>query len=36
MSRAHKVFDEHGELQDEAIRKQLGDSLRGFATHIAG
>ncbi len=36
VSRAHKVFDEHGELQDEAIRKQLGDFLRDFATYIAG
>ena len=36
VSRAHKVFDEHGELQDETIRKQLGDFLRGFATYIAG
>ena len=36
VSRAYKVFDEHGELQDEAIRKQLGDFLRGFATYIAG
>jgi Predicted flavoprotein len=36
VSRAHKVFDEHGELQDEAIRKQLSDFLRGFAAYIAG
>ena len=36
VSRAQKVFDEHGELQDEAIRKQLSDFLRGFATYIAG
>lgn len=35
VSRANKVFDEHGELQDEAIRKQLGDFLRGFVTYIA-
>jgi chromate reductase len=35
VSRAHKVFDEHGELQDEVIRKQLGDFMRGFATFIA-
>ncbi|MGH8158039.1 MAG: NADPH-dependent FMN reductase [Rhodanobacter sp.] len=34
VSRAYKVFDENGELQDEAIRKQLGDFLRGFATYI--
>jgi chromate reductase len=36
VSRAQKVFDEHDELQDEAIRKQLGDFLRGFAAYIAG
>lgn len=35
VSRAGKVFDEHGELLDEAVRKQLGDFLRGFADHIS-
>jgi NAD(P)H-dependent FMN reductase len=34
VSRAGKVFDENGELVDEAVRKQLGDFLRGFAGHI--
>lgn len=34
VSRAGKVFDEQGQLQDEAVRKQLGDFLRGFAEHI--
>lgn len=36
VSRAHKVFDEHGELQDAAIRQQLGDFMRGFANYIEG
>ncbi|MFZ0869222.1 MAG: NADPH-dependent FMN reductase [Rhodanobacter sp.] len=36
VSHAHRAFDEHGELQDEAIRKQLGDFLRGFAASIGG
>jgi chromate reductase len=36
VSRAAKVFDEHGQLQDEAIRQQLGGFLRGFASYIAG
>jgi len=35
VSRVQKVIDEHGELQDEAIRQQLGDFLRGFAAYIA-
>ncbi|OOG60219.1 NADPH-dependent FMN reductase [Rhodanobacter sp. C03] len=35
VSRASKVFDEHGELQDEAIRQQLGNFLHGFAAYIA-
>jgi NAD(P)H-dependent FMN reductase len=35
VSRAGKVFDERGELVDEAVRKQLGDFLRGFADHIS-
>ena len=34
VSRAGKVFDEHGELVDEAVRTQLGNFLRGFADHI--
>lgn len=36
VSHATKVFDEHGGLQDEAIRQQLGGFLRGFASHVAG
>ena len=36
VSRVRLVFDEHGELQDEAVRKQLGDFLRGFAASISG
>lgn len=35
VSRAGKVFDEHGALRDEAVRQQLGDFLRGFAAYIA-
>jgi len=34
VSRASKVFDENGELVDEAIRKQLGDFLAGFANFV--
>ena len=34
VSRAGKVFDEHGGLVDEAVRTQLGNFLRGFADHI--
>ena len=34
VSRAGKVFDEQGELVDEAVRVQLGNFLRGFASHI--
>ena len=33
VSRAGKVFDEHGELVDEAVRKQLGGFLQGFADY---
>jgi chromate reductase, NAD(P)H dehydrogenase (quinone) len=36
VSRAHLAFDEHGELQDEALRRQLGDFLQGFAASIGG
>jgi NAD(P)H-dependent FMN reductase len=36
VSRAHKVFDEQGELQDAAIRQQLGDFMRGFVNCLAG
>jgi NAD(P)H-dependent FMN reductase len=35
VSRAGKVFDEHGELLDETVRKQLRDFLQGFADHIS-
>jgi len=34
VSRAQRVFDEAGELQDETVRRQLGDFLRGFAASI--
>ncbi len=34
VSRAGKVFDEHGELVDEAVRQQLANFLQGFARHI--
>lgn len=31
VSRAHQAFDENGAIRDEALRKQLGDFVRGFA-----
>ncbi|HEY6943372.1 NAD(P)H-dependent oxidoreductase [Dokdonella sp.] len=34
VSRATQVFDESGAIRDEAIRKQLGDFVRGFAGWI--
>lgn len=34
VSRANKVFNENGELADEAIRKQLGDFVAGFANFV--
>jgi chromate reductase len=34
VSHARQVFDERGETQDEALRKQLGDFLRGFASFV--
>jgi chromate reductase, NAD(P)H dehydrogenase (quinone) len=34
VSRASQVFDEHGELRDEAVRKQLGDFVRNYAAWI--
>jgi NAD(P)H-dependent FMN reductase len=34
VSRAHKVFNEHGELIDEAVRTQLRDFVRGFALFV--
>lgn len=34
VSRAHKAFDEQHELQDAAIRQQLADFMRGFASYI--
>ncbi|OOG49096.1 NADPH-dependent FMN reductase [Rhodanobacter sp. C01] len=36
VSRAHKVFDEHGELQDATIRQQLGDFVRHFVDYLEG
>jgi NAD(P)H-dependent FMN reductase len=36
VSRAGQVFDEQGALTDEAVRKQLGEFLRGFARFIQG
>jgi NAD(P)H-dependent FMN reductase len=35
VSRAHQVFDEHGELRDDAVREQLGAFVTGFAEDIA-
>lgn len=34
VARANKVFDENGEMVDEAIRKQLGDFVAGFANFV--
>lgn len=34
VSRAGKVFDENGEMVDEAIRKQLADFVAGFANFV--
>ena len=34
VSRAHQVFGDQGAVQDEALRKQLGDFLQGFANFI--
>lgn len=34
VSRAHQVFDEQGEMQDERVRKQLSEFLSGFASFI--
>ncbi|MBL8171837.1 MAG: hypothetical protein JNJ50_27000 [Acidobacteria bacterium] len=34
VSGAHQVFNENGELVDEAVRKQLRDFLRGFAQFV--
>ncbi len=31
VSRAHQIFNENGELVDEAVRKQLRDFLHGFS-----
>lgn len=36
VSRAHKVFNEAGELTDEAVRTQLRDFLHGFVRFIQG
>lgn len=36
VSRAANVFDENGELRDEAVRKQLAEFLHGFAEFIRG
>jgi len=30
VSRAHTVFDEHGRLMDETVKKQLEQFLHGF------
>jgi chromate reductase len=35
VSRAQSVFDEHGTLTDETIRKQLEQFLRGFVQFVA-
>jgi NAD(P)H-dependent FMN reductase len=34
VSRAHHVFNEQGELTDDAVRTQLREFLRGFVTFI--
>lgn len=34
VSRAHQVFNESGELADDAVRKQLRDFLHGFALFV--
>ncbi len=34
VSRAQTVFDEHGSLKDEAIRKQLEQFLHGFVQFV--
>lgn len=36
VSHANKVFDTNGELQDEAVRKQLTTFMQGFAQFIQG
>lgn len=36
VSRAHQAFDENGGIRDEALRKQLGEFLHGFAQFAAG
>lgn len=36
VSRAHQVFDDQGAMQDEAMRRQLGNFLQGFADSIQG
>lgn len=35
VSRAAKVFDEHGALVDDAVRKQLAEFIAGFAGFVA-
>jgi chromate reductase, NAD(P)H dehydrogenase (quinone) len=34
VSRAHKAFNDHGELIDDAVRTQLRDFVRGFAAFV--
>ncbi|MQQ99280.1 NAD(P)H-dependent oxidoreductase [Glaciimonas sp. GS1] len=34
VSRAHKVFDDSGEMIDEGARKQLSDFMRGFEQFV--
>ena len=34
VSRAHKAFNERGELIDDAVRAQLRDFIRGFAAFV--
>jgi hypothetical protein len=36
VSRASQVFDEQGEIRDEAVRGQLARLLDGFAAFAAG
>jgi chromate reductase, NAD(P)H dehydrogenase (quinone) len=34
LSRAHKAFDDHGQMTDEAAREQLAGFLRGFIEFV--
>jgi chromate reductase, NAD(P)H dehydrogenase (quinone) len=36
LSRAHKVFDDNGQMTDEAAREQLAEFLRGYVGFVRG